>query len=351
MRHYLVAAFFLTGCAPAADFDLYQKAITDFQDATTIVSTAATESILSVRAEDQDRILADLKTATNPCDVVAVRLRAEAGAGPADCAVAAAKLIEEGRFSEEALQARREAFEVMAEYSAFLSSVASDDVPTRWRAALQSLGTSVAGLVETLEDSQAQEDPGTIQQLVGTDGSGPLTQIASRLSEEIWLNPKRTEILDAAVTRINPQIKRISALLREDFTAASQSRALFATREKNALILAYGDAVDAATNVPTQDDEGNPLTDAAIEKAQKAADKTREEALLALNTFLRADEMAAKQRVAFVAVMDSFDKAIDGLTTYARSDKTREDLAQFIYLTDRYAQLTKQFLEITKEED
>lgn len=315
--------FAVSACA-TADFERYEQSITAFKNATDQTSQAVSGQILGIGTWDRERMLEQLRATANPCDLPWVALRKAAGQDytAADCAFLAANIVQQGRFSREAIAVRRQVFDVLNDYTSMLSAVATSDAPSRWDAAAKGLGGSVASLAKTAGEVQVGDQGrglssqlGPLQELFGEEG--PLTQLISFTGQE-WINFRRTRALDEIVQKGKPQIDTISQLLREDFEFIRRRDIFLADEELSAALFAYAEAVEAAAADPSR----APARNAALEALRRAID---------------AHETTVGEIQSIGSAMDGFDDAHAALIAYAASPKEPRDLAELDFVIRRYA--------------
>jgi len=214
-----VIALLLGGCASTADFDRYADSVTTFKTATDQTSQAVAAHVLMVREIDRTRMFAQLAETSNPCDLkwVKRRMKDAQDYDPQSCAFLAVEIVQEGRFSREAIAARRQVFDVLNQYTSMLNAVIKSDAPARWDSAAKGLGAASGALLTTVSGVNKAGDDGKLGPLKELlDEDGPVTRLI-RFAGQEWIDHRRAEVLDALITKAKPQIDRISMLLREDF--------------------------------------------------------------------------------------------------------------------------------------
>lgn len=315
-----LSGFSLCGCLSTADFDRYGENVMAFKTATDKTSQAVAAHILTVREVDRTRMFAQLADTPNPCglDWVKRRKTDAASYGPADCAFLAVEIVREGRFSREAIAARRQVFDVLNQYTTLLNAVVTSDAPARWESAAKGLGAATGSLVTTVEGvaTRGEESKlGPLGELIGKDG--PLTMLMSFAGEE-WINRRRTEALDAVVTKAKPQVDMISALLREDFEFVRKRETLDANEGLGVVVFDYAEATQAAVADPSKD-------------------AMRKSALAKLKIAVVANETTLAEVQSIGSTMDAFDDAHGALVTYAESAQSPKDMAALEPVMQRYA--------------
>jgi hypothetical protein len=192
----------LVACGTQKDFDTYQQAITEFQTATNATSNAAASYILSantfVRTIEFKRLEADPARELN-----------------------LGKLVE-GPYNPAAVQARQQAFNTLNTYTNLLAKIANSDAPSRWETAATKLGANTKAFAQSLDkNADAGLSGSPLLALLGEDG--PLSQLAAFAGTE-FINMKRAQALDDAITDAKPAIDAVSAALRRDFQRALELR-------------------------------------------------------------------------------------------------------------------------------
>ena len=324
-------ALSLGACASISDFDRYAESVTAFKTATDKTSQAVAAHILMVREIDRTRMFSQLAETADPCDLAWVARRKKRGVpyDPQSCGFLAVEIVREGRFSREAIAARRQVFDVLNQYTTMLNAVIVSDTPARWDSAAKGLAaasvalrTTVNGVTEARDDSKL----GPLQELLG-DG-GPLTRLISFAGQE-WINYRRSQVLDAVITQAKPQIDRISMLSRRDFVFVRKREAFEADAALSGAIFAYAQAIAAAVDEPSKD-------------------ALRRIALTKVSTAVVAHETKLAEIQSIGSAMDAFDDAHAALVAYAQSVKTPEDIATLEPAVKRYAAAAKDVYEAYK---
>lgn len=250
-----VTALLLGACASTAEFDRYTESVTAFKAATDQTSQAVATHILMVREVDRARMFTQLAETPNPCDLAWVARRKRDGDryDPENCAFLAVEIVQEGRFSREAIAARRQVFDVFNQYTTMLNAVIESNTPARWENAAKGLGAASGALLTTIDGLNNAGDRsklGPLQELLGKDG--PLTLLISFTGRE-WINHRRAKVLDAVITEAKPQIDQISVLLRKDFEFVRKREAFDAAEALSGAAFAYAEATGAAVTDPSKD--------------------------------------------------------------------------------------------------
>ena len=301
------------------------------QGATDKTSQAVAAHILMVREIDRTRMFTQLAETPNPCDLgwVARRKRDGVGYDPQSCAFLAVEIVQEGRFSREAIAARRRVFDVINQYTTMLNAVIASDAPARWDNAAKGVGAASVALLTTVNGVKEAKDGsklGPLQELLGEDG--PLTRLISFAGRE-WINYRRAQVLDAVITEAKPQIDRISVLLRRDFDFVRKREAFEADEALSGVLFEYAEATGTAVADPSKD-------------------AARKIALTKVYNSVVAHETKLAEIQSIGSAMDAFDDAHAALVAYARSDKTPEDIAALEPVVKRYAAAAKDIYEAHK---
>ncbi len=316
-------ALSLVACGSTADFDRYKDSIAAFKTATDQTSTAVAAHILTIRDVDRERMFTQLSDTRNPCELLWVAKRKQAGTtySPTDCAFLAIQVAGQGRFSREAIAARRQVFDVLNEYTALLAAVAESDAPARWDSAAKGLGAGAQGLLETIEsaDETKKKQLGQLKGLVGNEGA--LTKLISFAGQE-WINFQRAKALDEIIERGKPEIDRISRLLRQDFKFVQRREAYEEGGKLSNATFAYAEAVDAAVRDPSKDGK-------------------RTQALAEVKRVLLSTETRLVEIQSIGSTMDAFDDAHAALVEYAQSTSKPRDIGALVAAVKRYAAAAK----------
>jgi hypothetical protein len=285
----------LAACGGQKNLETYQQAITQFETATDTTSNAASNYILSanafVRQIEFERLEADSARELN-----------------------LPKLIE-GPYDPAAIRARQQAFATLNSYTTLLSSIASSDAPERWQTAATKLDTNASGFFDTLKTHSDAFEGSPLVDLTGNNG--PLSQIISFAGTE-FINMKRAQALDEAITGAKPAIDEISDALRRDFVRAMDLREIDATDNLLDAAVSYRQAQEAAIADPSK--EAARIRELA---ALKAAVTTYDTQVAELGLVLQA--------------LDGFDAAHEQLVAYAQSDQTAADLSDLVTVINRYS--------------
>ena len=324
-------ALSLGACASTADFDRYADSVTAFKTATDQTSQAVAAHVLMVREIDRTRMFAQLSETPNPCDLRWVKQRMQDGQcyDPQSCAFLAIEIVREGWFSREAIAARRQAFEVLNQYTTMLNAVIKSAAPARWESAAKGLGAASGALLTTVNGVDKAGDDGKLgplKELLGEDG--PATRLISFAGKE-WIDHHRAEVLDAVITEAKPQIDRISMLLREDFEFVRKREAFEVDEALSSVLSAYAEAAGTAVADPSKD-------------------AARKVALTQVETVLIANETKLVEIQSIGSAMDAFDDAHAALVAYAESAKKPEDVAALVTVVKRYAAAAKDVYEAYK---
>ena len=237
--------------------------------------------------------------------------------------------MREGRFSREAIAARRQVFDVLNQYTTMLNAVITSDAPARWDSAAKGLGAASGALLTTVGGVNKDGDGsklGPLQKLVGEDG--PLTGLISFAGQE-WIDYRRAQALDAVIAQAKPQIDRISMLLREDFEFVRKREAFEADETLSNSTFAYAEATGAAVADPSKD-------------------AARKMALTKVTTVVVENETKLAEIQSIGSAMDAFDDAHAALVAYAESAKKPEDISALVPLVKRYAAAAKDVYEAYK---
>ena len=254
---------------------------------------------------------------------------------PQDCAFLAVGIVREGRFSREAIAARRQVFDVLNQYTTMLNAVIMSNAPARWDSAAKGLGAASGALLTTVndvgkagDDSKAVDDSklGPLRELIGDDG--PVTRLIS-FAGRGWINYNRAKALDAVISEAKPQIDRISMLLREDFNFVREREAFEVKEALSSVLFAYAEATGTAVADPSKD-------------------PARKLALAQVETVLIANETKLVEIQSIGSAMDAFDDAHAALVAYAESAKKPEDISALVTVVKRYAAAAKDVYEAYK---
>ena len=320
----VATALWCGGCASTGDFNRYAESVAAFKTATDQTSQAVAAHILTVRNVDQTRMFTQLGETQDPCELGWVARRKEAGEiyDAQSCAFLAIQIVQEGRFSRQAIAVRRQVFEVLNQYTTMLHALIESDAPERWDSAATRLGAASSALVTAVLGVNETEDGnqlGPLQGLIGDDG--PLTLLVSFAGQE-WINYRRSKALDTVITKAKPQIDRISVLVREDFEFVRNREAFEADELLSGIVFDYAEATTAAV-------------------ADASKDAARRIALTKVRTAVAVNESKLAEIQSIGSAMDAFDDAHSGLVAYAESEKTVEDIATLIPSVNRYAMAAK----------
>lgn len=324
-------ALLLGACASTADFDRYTESVTAFKTATDQTSQAVAAHILTVRQIDRTRMFAQLAEEPNPCDLGWVARRKEKGESYSakNCAFLAVEIVRKGRFSREAIAARRQVFDVLNQYTTMLNAVIESDAPARWDSAAKSLGAASGALQTTVlgvVDAEGDGKLGPLKGLLGEDG--PVARLISFAGQE-WIDYRRAQVLDAVITDAKPQVDRISMLLRKDFNFVRNREVFEANEALNDVLFAYAEATGTAVADPSKD-------------------AARKVALKKVYSAVVTNETKRAEIQSIGSAMDAFDDAHAALVAYAESSKKPEDIAALVVVVKRYAAAAKDIYQAYK---
>ena len=318
-------AILLGACAPTTDFSRYAESVTAFKTATDQTSQAVAVHILSVRDIDRTRMFTQLAENPNPCDIGWVKqgMNSQENYEPQQCAFKALEIIEMGRFSREAIAVRRQVFDMLNQYTTLLNAVIESDAPARWDSAAKGLFAASNALLTTVDSAKPANNGDTLGPLKKLlDGDGPLMRLI-RFAGQEWINYSRTQMLDAVITEVKPQIDQISMLLREDFEFVRKRETFEAGETLSGLKMAYAEAI----------------CDTADDKCKKNLSKEEERrmALTKVRNAIVENETKLAEIQLIGSAMDAFDDAHDALVAYAVSAKKPKDIATLEPFVKRYS--------------
>jgi len=321
-------AILLGACAPTTDFSRYAESVTAFKTATDQTSQAVAVHILSVRDIDRTRMFTQLAENPNPCDIGWVKqgMNSQKNYEPQQCAFKALEIIEMGRFSREAIAVRRQVFDMLNQYTTLLNAVIESDAPARWDSAAKGLFAASNALLTTVDSVKPANNGDTLGPLKKLlDNDGPLMRLISFAGQE-WINYRRTQVLDAVITEVKPQIDQISMLLREDFEFVRKRETFEAGYTLSDLKMAY--ASYTYTICDTADENC---------KENLSKEEERRMALTKVRNAIVENETKLAEIQSIGSAMDAFNDAHDALVAYAVSAKKPKDIATLEPFVKRYS--------------
>jgi len=281
----------LAACETPRDFNAYQSAITQFQQATDTTATIALRYVGDINKFEQDYEFKLLEQDPTR-ELNLLKLMSPA-------------------FSPEAIRARAQAFSVLKQYTQMLSELAGSDAADRWKAATERAKTSADTLLKNMS-----EKTDVLDKLPIANIASPLKTLVDVIATEI-INAKRAAALDAAIAKAAPAIQKISAGLKEDLAFVVRQRTSVGILNLSALQIQYQTAREAGNT-------GKRLQ--ILKKVRKA-----------LTSWSETEETLQ----GLMHVMDRFDAAHDALIKYARSDKGPQNTSDLVTIVRHYADLAK----------
>lgn len=299
------AIFVLAACGGPKNFKSYQQAIGAFKNATDTTSIAAAKYILNVNKFDRARLFDQYRANVN------------------HKAIDIKKIIK-GRYSADAIEIRRRTFSVLNNYVNFLAEVANSDAPDRWASAAAALGTNAENLITTVNTKLTKNalKGSKLNLLVGANG--PLSKLVTFAGIK-FINLKRGQALDRAITSASPVINKIALLLRKDFQAVRDRRAILITDGLLGPLIKYRQAREKARSTP----------------ASQAKEAARLRHLTGLEAAISDYERQFGALDDIMSAIEKFDQAHAALVAYAKSKKGPKDLGELVAVIKSYAAVAK----------
>ncbi|WP_422366615.1 hypothetical protein [Pelagibius sp.] len=294
----LLLALALAACGTPRDFTVYQESIGEFQAATDRTASVALDYVQGINRFERSYELKLLRE--DPKRLLNI------------------SKLSEPILSSQAIAARDRAFGILKQYTQMLAALAESDVSERWKAASERAKASADTL---LIDINA--DSGILGDLPIGDITSPLKTISDAIATEI-LNAKRSDALDAAITKAAPAVQEISAKLREDLAFVVRQRDSVKQLEIAELTILYAQAQETGNN------------------------SARLSTLSKLDQALEARTQSLSTLQGLIQTLDQFDVAHDALVRYAKSDKGPQDLSDLVTIVRSYSDSAKEVFESFK---